>query len=287
MIIDCHTHVFQHWDGLCGHESQEVHWKYIQKNVTRPSSKVRRAKDGAPADAKGLFRAGDNSWTGLRDDVKFRVGSYGRVEFTLNGEDYYIQYMPVGMAEIEAPPELQLAQMSYAGVDHSVLQAGMSYGMMNDYNAFCQHQYPDKFSGLFHVDEPKADTPRWMKEMERARQHLGLRGIYYQLDGFSRYGFQWAFDDPRFDGFWETLSSLRIPVFFECSNMPNYDEKSYIMYIMGESGRAMARTGLRMMPTFPLSPLIIRDAASYVVSPSLPRSRSHSRACAAPRRAAW
>jgi predicted TIM-barrel fold metal-dependent hydrolase len=228
MIIDCHAHVFQHWDGLCGHESQEIHWKYIQKNVTRPSAKIRRARDGAPGDATGLFRPGDNSWAGLRDDVKFRVGPYGRVEFTLDGEDYYIQYMPVGMAQIEAPPELQLAQMSYAGVDHSVLQAGMSYGLMNDYNAFCQRQYPDKFTGLFHVDEPMADTPRWMREVERAVRLLGLRGIYYQLDGFSRYGFHWAFDDPRFDGFWETLASMRIPVFFECSNVPNYDEQSYI-----------------------------------------------------------
>jgi len=228
MIIDCHAHVFQHWAGLCGHESQEVHRKYIQKNVTRPAAKVRRARDGAPADAKALFRAGDNSWAGLRDDVQFRVGPYGRLEYTLNGEDYYIQYMPVGMAEIEAPPEFQLAQMSYVGVDHSVLQAGMSYGMMNDYNAFCQHQYPDKFTGLFHVDEPMADTPRWTKEMDRARHQLGLRGIYYQLDGFSRYGFQWSFDDPRFDRFWEMLASSRIAVFFECSSVPDYDEKSYI-----------------------------------------------------------
>lgn len=228
MIIDCHVHVLQRWRGFCGHESQEIHLKYLQKNVTRPMAKVRRARDGAPADAKGLFRAGDNSWAGLRTDVNFRVESYGRLAFTLDGEDYYIQYMPVGMAEIAATPELQLAQMSYVGVDHSVLQAGMSYGVMNDYNAFCQRQYPDKFTGLFHVDEPMADAPRWMQEAERAVRCLGLRGMYFQLDGFSRYGFQWTFDDPRFDQFWELVNALQIPIFFECSNIPNYDEKSYI-----------------------------------------------------------
>lgn len=58
MIIDCHGHVFQRWADLCGHESQEVHRKYIQKNVTRPSAKVRRARDGVPADAKDLFLGG-------------------------------------------------------------------------------------------------------------------------------------------------------------------------------------------------------------------------------------
>jgi len=228
MIIDCHTHVFQHWAGLCGHQSQEVHWKYIQKNVTRPAAKVRRARDGAPADATALFREGDNTWAGLREDVRFRVGPYGRLEFTVDGEDYHIQYMPVAMREIEAPPELQLAQMAYAGVDHSVLQAGMSYGCMNDYNAFSQNQYPDKFTGLFHVDEPAADTPHWMQEIDRARHQLGLRGMYYQLDAFSRCGFKWAFDDRRFDAFWEQIAALKVPVFIECSSIPNYDEPSYI-----------------------------------------------------------
>ncbi|HSB81482.1 MAG TPA: amidohydrolase family protein, partial [Candidatus Methylomirabilis sp.] len=121
-----------------------------------------------------------------------------------------------------------LAQMSYAGVDHCVLQTGMNYGMMNDFNAFCQHQYPDKFTALFQVDEPMADHPRWMAELERARSKLGLRGIYYQLDTYSRYDYQWTFDDPRFDGFWEALASFRIPVFFEASSIPDYDEKSYI-----------------------------------------------------------
>jgi hypothetical protein len=132
------------------------------------------------------------------------------------------------MARMEAPPELQLAQMSYVGVDHCVLQAGMNYGMMNDFNASCQRQYPDRFTGLFQVDEPMADAPRWMQELDQAWRQLGLRGLYYQLDTFSRYGFQWTFDDARFDGFWETLAAMRIRVFFEATSIPNYDVGSYI-----------------------------------------------------------
>jgi predicted TIM-barrel fold metal-dependent hydrolase len=228
MIIDCHAHIFQHWAGACGHESREVHWKYIQKNVTRPSAAVRRARDGAPASAAALFRADDSTWAGLRADVQFRVGPFGRLEYTLDGEDYYVQYMPVTMAQLEAPPELMLGQMSYVGVDHCVLQTGMNYGVMNDYNAFAQRQYPGKFSALFQVDEPMADQPRWMKELDRGVHELGCKGLYYQLDTYSRYGFQWTFDDPRFDGFWESLASLRIPVFFEASAIPGYDVGSYV-----------------------------------------------------------
>jgi predicted TIM-barrel fold metal-dependent hydrolase len=232
MIIDCHAHVFQNWAGLCGHESREVQLKYMQKTVTRPAAEIRRARDGARATGQFLFDPADNSWAGLREDVGFRVGPYGRLEFTVQGEDYYVQYMPVGMAQIEAPPELQLAQMLYAGVDHAVLQAGMTYGVMNDFNAFCQSQHPHKFTGLMHVNEPLADTPRWIEELQRARNTLSLCGLYYQVDAFSRYGFQWGFDDPRFDEFWEAVADMHVPVFIECSSGPDYTEKGYLTNLL-------------------------------------------------------
>ncbi len=88
MIVDSHAHIFEKWSGACGLPSRDIHWKYIQKNLTRPAAKVYRYRDGARADATPLYRPGDNSWAGLRDDVDFRVGPYGRIEFTVDGEDY-------------------------------------------------------------------------------------------------------------------------------------------------------------------------------------------------------
>ena len=38
-----------------------------------------------------LFREGDNTWAGLTD-VDFRVGRFGQLAFTHEGEDYYVQY---------------------------------------------------------------------------------------------------------------------------------------------------------------------------------------------------
>ena len=153
------------WSGACGLPSRDLHWRYIQKNVTRPAANVFRFRDGVPADASPLFRAGDNTWAGLRDDVRFRVGPYGRLEFTVDGEDYYVQYMPVGMAEIESTPEFLITQMNAAGVEHCVLQAGFTYGAMNDYNALAQKQFPERFTGLFHIDEARADEEGWMAGM--------------------------------------------------------------------------------------------------------------------------
>jgi len=228
MIVDSHAHIFTHWAGPGGHPSREVRWRYIQKNLTRPSAKIRRARDAAPADASALFRKGDNTWTGLRDDIAFRLGPYGRLEYSVDGEAYHIQYMPVAMAQIEAPPELMLSQMDYAGVDHCVLQAGHSYGRMNDLNALAQRHYPHRFTGLCHVDEPVADAPAEMAELEHAVNNLGLRGLYYNLDTFARHGFRWHFDDPRFDPFWERVAALDLPVFLEAPAVPDYDERSYV-----------------------------------------------------------
>jgi hypothetical protein len=72
--------------------------------------------------------------------------------------------MPVGMQEIVCPPDFLIAQMTHAGVDHAILQAGGGYGAMNDYNAFAQNQHPGKFTGLLHIDEALADRDEVLVE---------------------------------------------------------------------------------------------------------------------------
>lgn len=227
MIIDCHAHVFQSWEGACGHPSSEIHRRYIQKVQTRTSARVYRARDGKQFSGALLFKDGDNSWSGLKD-VNFRIGNYGRLDFTIDGEDYHSQYMPVGMQQIVAPPELMLAQMLDAGVDHTVLQTGWGYGAMNDYNAFAQNQYPDKFTAMLQVDEARAYTDENLREFDRAYRTLGLRAVYFALDGYARHGFDIAFDDPRMDAFWSKVDAAGLPVFFEATPIPDYREADYI-----------------------------------------------------------
>jgi predicted TIM-barrel fold metal-dependent hydrolase len=229
MIIDCHAHVFENWNGACGHASQAVHLKYLQKVVTRPAARAFRARDGAEVArselSRMLFRAGDDTWAGLTD-VGFRVDRYGRLAFAWEGEDYYVQYMPVGMQDIVCPPDFMIAQMINAGVDHAVLQAGGGYGAMNDYNAFAQNQYPDRFTGLLNVDEAVADRDEVLAELDRA-QRLGLKGIYYAQD-FSRHGYSRNIDHPAFAPFWEQAARSKLPVFIELSSTPTYDRVGYL-----------------------------------------------------------
>jgi predicted TIM-barrel fold metal-dependent hydrolase len=229
MIIDCHAHVFENWHGACGHPSIDVHLKYIQKNVTRPAAETFRVRDGMRVKPGLLFREGDNTWAGLRD-VEFRIGRYGRLEFVHEGEEYAIQYMPVGMQTIESPPEFMIAQMLYAGVDHCILQAGGGYGAMNDYNAFTLKAFPEKFTGLFHVDEAIADRDEVLSEADRAHA-LGLKGLYYSHD-FSRHGYARNLDHDAFRPFWDRIAKWNFPAFVELSATPGYDRKGYIANLM-------------------------------------------------------
>lgn len=228
MIVDSHAHIFETWSGACGLPSREIHWKYIQKTVTRPAAKAFRLRDGALASTTLLYRDGTTDWDGLRDDVGFRVGPHGRLEFTVDGEDYYVQYMPAAMQVIQSSPDSLITHMNAAGVDHCVLQAGFTYGCMNDYNALAQAQFPERFTGLLHVDEPRADSNHWMAETRRAIDGLGLRGVYYSFEQFSRYGFEVWFDDARFEPWWSLVEAAGLPVFAEFAAIPDYDKASYL-----------------------------------------------------------
>jgi len=226
MIIDCHAHVFQNWQDPCGHPSNAIHLKYLQKVVTRPAARAYRRRDGKPVKPSMLFREGDNTWAGLTD-VGFRVGNYGQLAFTWEGEDYYVQYMPVGMQQIVCSPEFMIAQMIEAGVDHCILQAGGGYGAMNNYNALTQNAHGDRFTGLFHIDEALADKPDQLAEVDRAVATLGLKGLYYAHD-MSRHGYARNVDHDDFRPFWDKIAGYKLPVFLELSSTPNYDRASYL-----------------------------------------------------------
>ena len=226
MIIDCHAHVIQNWNSNCGHSTSAIHLKYLQRNLAFTVARAFSKRDGRPCGLTELLDAHDHSWNGLAD-VGFRVGRFGQLEFTVDEDERYIQYMPVGMQNLDAPPELMLAQMTYAGVDHAVLQAGGLYGVMTSYNAFAQNQYPAKFTGLISVDEAMAGSPEMLTEVDRGAA-LGLKGVYYGYESFARHGFAWPIDDPRLDLFWERLVSHGLVLCLEINGAPSYDKQGYL-----------------------------------------------------------
>jgi predicted TIM-barrel fold metal-dependent hydrolase len=139
--------------------------------------------------------------------------------------------MPVGMQEMTAPPELMLAQMMYAGVDHCILQAGGSYGAMTEMNAFAQQQYPERMTGLMHVDEAMAGSERELAKVDHAFDVLKLRGLYFNVDSMSRHGFPWPLDAAPMAPFWDKLERLGIVLCLELSSGPSYDLAGYMSHI--------------------------------------------------------
>jgi predicted TIM-barrel fold metal-dependent hydrolase len=206
--------------------------------VTRPAARAYRARDGKEIKPTMLFRQGDNTWAGLTD-VGFRVGRFGQLAFTHEGEDYYVQYMPVGMQDMVCPPEFMVAQMVEARVDRCILQAGGGYGAMNNYNAFAQNAHPGRFIGLLNIDEAMADRPEHMAEVDRAVGKLGLKGLYYAHD-MSRHGYARNVDHADFAPFWDKIAGYKLPVFIELSSTPNYDQASYMGNLLA-LGRVLRR----------------------------------------------
>jgi predicted TIM-barrel fold metal-dependent hydrolase len=218
-IVDSHVHIFPYLDEPSGFRSQAEHRRFLQLYMGAHGEPVRRLRDHARVTEQTLH---DGSLAGpdsLRD-VDFRAGKYGRFEWTVDGEDLYIQFFPPSLQDMTSPPEFMLQQMARAGVDRAVLQNARLYGRLNDFFAEAVRRYPDKFIGLADVEEARAHTDEQVGTLRRAVRELGLKGLYYANRGLFVDGYRRMFDDPLFDSFWEEVRALGIPVFWEIVGVP-------------------------------------------------------------------
>lgn len=212
MIIDAHAHAFPRLGGPSGGEPAQTHLDFIQHHVQFHVQGFRRTRDGARLDGSPMPPTGD----AMADmpSVNLRATTYGRIEVTAGGEDYFLQWYPCSMQDMTAPPELMLAHMDYLGVDMAVLQHDHVYGTLNEYLAECVRRYPSRFIGLAQIKEWQADQPAQLKRLEHAIQVLGLRGLYFAVEAFAVTGFTDHLDDAKFEPLWNLVRELRIPVFW-------------------------------------------------------------------------
>ncbi len=193
---------------------------FLQLYMGAHGEPVRRIRDHSQVAAQTLHHGVLDGPASLRN-VKFRVGRYGRFEWTVDGEDLYIQFMPPSLQTMESPAEFMLQQMSRAGVDVGILQNARLYGRLNDFFADAVRRYPTKFIALADVEEAAAHTDEQIGKLRHAVRVLGLRGLYYANRGLFTIGYAHMFDDRIFDPFWEEVRGLRIPVFWEIAGVPD------------------------------------------------------------------
>ena len=210
MIIDGHMHVFPHLREACGWESAEKHLDYLQKYMYGAARPVAAANPG---------------YWDSKLDINFRVGQFGRMEWTEDGLDYYRQYMPPSLQEQAASPEFIIAQMDHAGVDMAVLQNCKLYGKLNDYFADCVRVYPDRFVGTGEINEFEADKESEISKLRHVTKELGFSGIFYEATKFLEIGQPTAFNAKKFNSFWREVSNLETAVLWNFTSSKLYMEQ--------------------------------------------------------------
>ena len=206
-VFDSHAHCFPPLAEDRGHTAQRL--GEHQYHVRFHKQGIRRADDDSPV-AEPLLR-GEADGVSFLPDVDFRIGRFGRLEFTHDGEEYYIQWMPPTMWEMESPPEYIVAQMDYAGVDRAIIQHDRIYGHLDDYLAECARKYPDRFVPLAQVDEWIGGEPEQLERLAR-QVELGHRGLYFSTGGFFHRDFDIGLNDPSLEPLWQLVADLGIPV---------------------------------------------------------------------------
>lgn len=223
MIVDAHVHAFPRLCDQKGSGSAASTLLYLQKFVAdSPSQAVRRSRDNEVIADRSQWAVWDPNDTGLGGalDVSFRVGKFGRLEWTKGGEDYHLNLYGPTLQDMTASPEYVLAEMDYAGVGMAVLQNAWLYGELNDYFAEAQSMHPDRFVGTVQVNEPHADEDAQLAELKRGVLDLGLKALYYGTPRFFEVGYRRHIDDARFHVFWDEVRRLGLAVFWDISGSP-------------------------------------------------------------------
>ena len=239
-VVDSHIHIFPYLGGKSGFASEAEHRWFLQLYMATHGEPVRRVRDHAHVHGQTLHDGRLDSPSSLRD-VRFRVGRYGRFEWTAESEDLYLQFFPPSLQNMESPAEFMLQQMARAGVERAVLQNARLYGRLNEYFADAVRAHPDKFIGLADVDEANAANESEIDRLRRAVGALGMRGLYYANRALLTTGYTRMFDDRAFDPFWDAVRDLHIPVFWEIVGIPDPNNPQHLLTEIDRLNRWAAR----------------------------------------------
>ena len=223
-VFDAHCHCFPPLGEDRGH--MPVRLAEHQYHVRYHGQAIRRARDSARINEPLL--AGEKDGISWQPKLDFRIGPFGRLEFTHEGVDYYMQWMPPKMWDMSSPPEYIIAQMDYAGVDRAVLQHDRIYGHLDDFFGDCVRRYPDRFVGLAQVDEWIGGRPEQIDRLRHQVRELGFSGLYFSTGGFFHNDFETGVNDPDLEPLWDLVGELGIPIHWYAANMKRPLAEEYL-----------------------------------------------------------
>jgi predicted TIM-barrel fold metal-dependent hydrolase len=226
VIVDTHVHAFPYLGGACGRPTVSDHLRRMQRVNISSVNPPRYARDNSVVTEQTLWSGADAGPEG-RLDVNFRVGSFGRLEWTAGGEDLYMQWFSPSLQRIESPPDFIVAEMDYAGVDVGILQNSQSYGLLNDYFSECVRRHERRLIGTIQVLEPWAHTDEQMAVLEHGANVLGHRALFYQTAGFWANGYRDQPDEAKYRDFWKSVEQLGLIVYWDISGLPTATAEAY------------------------------------------------------------
>jgi predicted TIM-barrel fold metal-dependent hydrolase len=184
-----------------------------------------RTRDRAPSDPLRLLDPTPDEPHRLAE-VDFRIDrAHRRFVWTIDGEDVTKHIYPPDLADIAFGPASCIAEMDYAGVDWGLIHVDRVLGTDNAYHAACVRQYPDRLRSMALVDEPaiRVEPERVAADLEHAIRVLGLHAIKFIPEYAYRSGTTDWLEGP-FRTFWDSATTLGVPVFFTLGSAPGYDD---------------------------------------------------------------
>ena len=179
MIYDGHAYIFPDMKGDGGFDDRDEFQRHLQLAIATHFMPVWRTRDRAEADNSGLLDPTMPRGFGALKEADFRATQFGRFEWTVDGEDYFKQYMPPSVVDMEFTADDLIAEMDYAEVDWALLHRTPYLGIGNDLVADAVRAYPDRIQALAHVPEWKIapEPDRAIAELDHAINDLGLHGL--------------------------------------------------------------------------------------------------------------
>jgi len=240
VIVDAHAHLFP----FLGRTPGVGHLKFLQRGISGNHQPVRRASDNAVV-PHTIWAADDPSAAGYKE-VNFRVGPFGRFEWTRDGVDYYKQYMPPSLTGNACGADYLVAEMDYAGIDRAVLQNDHYYGALNDLFADAVRRYPDRFFGTAYVDETTVGDEAALAALNRAAAQ-GLRGLFFDARESWNGTDNGAVDEPCFDRFWGEVERLGLVVYWVPGGAPGAGLPGYLRQLRRWLDRLQRNPNLTMV----------------------------------------
>ena len=211
MIIDGHAYCFPARDEAAGYLSVDERWREFQRELGGHHQPVWRVRDRAPADNSTLIDPETNE---LRD-VQFTVHR-NRFTWDFRGQTYTKQYYPPMLYRGDAPAELLVTEMDYAGVDMALLHTSPQLGRLNDYLADAYGQYPDRLRWLVNIPESQIldDPDAAIAEATRWLATDGAAGYQFHAKFYYQSGRTEPWDGEPMRPFWDGIATPGATVYF-------------------------------------------------------------------------